>query len=174
MKRDPSFRRRAWLIAAVAVVLIAVTAVALFTSGGGEARLLTRYYTAMYAEGSLEDLAACVIPAEQSEYYSALTDGGTSYRRLAQWRAEALEQVGEHPSVRIRLLDVVRGTSAQLNTLKEQYPDAQEYCVVSFRLVLSGDGGVQRLLGVTEMLRSGGRWYLPSSGITLTPEAETK
>ena len=161
-------RRLKWIggISAAAVVLVLIAAVVWGVGQGNEQDVLTRYYAAMYQEGgSLEDVTACITPSRQQSFYNELTSGGTNFRVLAQWRADAMSLVGENVKVRVDVLDKSRAASGDLNTVRQTYPEAEEYRAVSFRLTLSGDSDTRTLTGVAAMLRVKGKWYLSGDGL---------
>ena len=168
-------RRLKWIggISAAVILLVIIAAVVFNAGHGSEKDTLERYYAAMYeADGSLEDAVACIIPSRQQETYNQLTSGGTNFRVLAQWRADAMTLVGDNVKVRVDILDRSRPDSGNLNTIRQTYPDAEEYRAVSFRLTLTGEDGTRTLVGIASMLRVKGSWYLSGDGVQAQLEAE--
>jgi len=163
-------------IAAAAVLLIVVVVVALVTSTGSSAEeTLTKYFRGKYEDngGGVVAVSECIAPSVRQDYYDELTSGGTNFMIMTTWRTDATTLVGQDVAVSVEVVSTESGTAAQLGNIRNEFPEAEAYQTVTFRLTLTGQEGTRSFDGETPMLRTGGDWYLLGTGITLsTADAE--
>ncbi len=154
-------------IAGAVILVAAIILTAIFTSSGrgSEKGTLTQFYTAMYSEegGGMDAIVDCLIPQNQQEFYNTVTLGGTSFSQLSAWRMEAVQLVGDQIDVQVEIMDSLDESSSDLKLVQMNYPNAQRYRVVSFKLTLTGSDGSEDFVGVMPLVQMDGTWYMASN-----------
>ena len=106
-------------------------------------------------------------PSIRKDYYDELTAAGTNFVIMTAWRTEATTLVGQDVVTTVEVLSTEPGSAAALGNIRNEFPEAEAYQTVFFRLTLSGKEGTQVFDGETSMLRAGGDWYLLGTGTTI-------
>ena len=163
-------------IAAAVVIVIAIVIVAVVTSTGSSAEeTLTKYFRGKYEDngGGVVAVSECIAPSVRQDYYDELTSGGTNFVIMSTWRNDATTLVGQDVVATVEVVSTKSGTATALGSIRSEFPEAEAYQTVTFRLTLSGNDGSRSFDGETPMIRTGGDWYLLGTGITIsTADAE--
>lgn len=157
-------------ITAAAVIVLAVVVIALVTTSGRSAEeTLSQYFRGKYedAGGGVSAVSECMAPSIREDYYNELTAAGTNFVIMTAWRSEATTLVGQDVVTAVEVLSTESGSAAKLGNIRSEYPEADAYQTVTFRLTMSGKEGTQLFEGETEMLRAGGDWYLLGTGTNI-------
>lgn len=131
--------------------------------------MLQIYYETMYSDNgkSFHDLCNCLAPELQTNYFMDVTNGGGDYSQLNKWRAEAIAEVGDNVTVKVKVLSKEPSTLGALGALKDTLPYAEELAGVEFQVTLSGDNGYIKMKGYAACVREGDDWYLSTETVEL-------
>lgn len=169
-RKQPEPQRKVPLKAAVAIAAV-LLAVLLFVilrlafGGRGVQSVLQSYFENLYARADVDSMALCFPEgAVRDEFELLFTMGGVS-NMAETYRMQAVEWVGEKPSVKVRVVEQEKPSSGALNEARAENSAVESVSDVTFDITLSGGLGSRTLRGSTRLTKIGGQWYLTDYNI---------
>lgn len=170
-------RKKIILVVSIGAALIAAGVLAVvLLAGSGRATIkgtLEEYYATMYTSNGkgFTEMEDCYAPDIRTDWYNNMTTYGINFSQLSNWRLEAIEQVGDHVSLKVKVTETDSGSGADLANIRQTYGSAEAVSDIIFKLYLKGDTGSMVTHGVTELVKIGGKWYFTSTSVPMTVES---
>lgn len=172
--------RPAWklfAIPAALIILVIVVACALLLptlrgDQGTAQKLMSKYYTNLYATGGDISLLSECLPLELRDSFEQVsTMGGVSTSIFVTYRAQMKELCGDNTKVTVKIKSSENAGSAKLAAMQKEFYDVSTVTDIVFVVSITGDTGTQEMEGETSIVSIGGQLYLSTYNLVLNKAA---